>query len=590
MAEAIISPGVYMNENDQSVVTRGPISVGAAIVGPTVNGVPYVPTIVTSYSDYISKFGTTFDNGTGGNTEYFTSLTAKNYFENGGTTLLVTRITHAGTGSSALQSFASSSVLSSGSLTSSSFVLETLAWGSQMNNEGGNIVSGALPSGSSNNVRWEVSQVNYNQGTFTLIIRSGNDNNSQKNILETWNNLSMDVNQPNYISRVIGDSKPVYVYSESDRKGYIDYAGDYANASRYVRIASVPKAQYNTFDNNGKYIASLYSASLPAIGSGSVHGSFNGGVVDTSLSRNMFDNITSSVSNSQGFTTSDYAPAFDILSNTDEYKFNLLLTPGLFLGGGNSAINIGANNADPIALCEGRADALAIVDPVPFGGSITGTVSTANTSNSNYAATYWPWCQIYSSAMGKLVWVPASVVMGGVFAFNDTVAFPWFAPAGDTRGGIPNVVKTERKLPPSDRNTLYSGNVNPLAQFPGVGVVVSGQKTLQQKATALDRVNVRRLLISLKEYIGNVGRTLVFEPNTSATRNRFLNQVRPYLDNVVQKQGIYAYDVIMDETNNTADVIDRNELRGYVKIQPTRAAEFVILDFIIQPTGTSFEV
>jgi hypothetical protein len=587
MAEAIISPGVYTNENDQSAVSQGPVVVGAAIVGPTVNGVPYVPTIVTSYSDYIAKFGTTFENGTSGVAEYFTSIAVRNYFENGGNTMLVTRITHAGTGSTALSSFASASVPSSGAL-ATSLTLETLAWGAQMNNAGGTVVSGALPSGSAQNVRWEVSNVNYTQGTFTLLVRSGDDNNAQKNILETWTNLSMDVNQPNYVGRVIGDTKPVYTYSAVDGQGYIEYNGDFPNASRYIRVATVPEAQYNTFNNNGFYQADTYSSSLPAPGSGSVNGAFNGGIVDTNLSKIMFENIVSGVANAQGFTTADYAPALNLLSNTDEYMFNLLLTPGLFLAGGNAAINLGANNADPIALCEGRADALAVVDPVPYGSNIVTAATAANASNSSYGATYWPWCQVFSAPMGKLVWVPASVLMGGVFAFTDEVSAPWFAPAGITRGGIPNVIKVERKLSLNDRNTLYQDNVNPLATFPGEGVVVFGQKTLQQKATALDRVNVRRLLISLKNYIGAVGRSLVFEQNTAATRNRFLNQVNPYLDNVVQKQGLFAYKVVMDESNNTPDVVDRNQLIGQIYIQPTKTAEFVILDFTILPTGVEF--
>jgi hypothetical protein len=587
MAEAIISPGVYTNENDQSAVSQGPIVVGAAIVGPAVNGVPYVPTVVTSYSDYTSKFGTTFNNGTSGDTEYFTSIVARNYFENGGNTLLVTRITNAGTGSSALSSFASASVASSGSL-ATSFVLETLAWGAQMNNQGGTVVSGALPSGSAQNVRWEVSNVNYTNGTFTLLVRSGDDNNNQKNVLETWTNLSMDVNQPNYISRVIGDTKPVYTYSSTDGQGYVDYNGDFPNQSRYIRVATVPQAQYSTFNNNGTYQAATYSSSLPAPGSGSVNGAFNGGIVDTSLVRNMFENIISGVTNAQGFTSADFAPALSLLANTDEYQFNLLFTPGLFLAGGNSAINLGANNADPIAICEGRADALAVVDTVPYGGTIVGAATAANASNSSYAATYWPWCQVFSAPMGKLVWVPASVLMPGVFAFTDEVSAPWFAPAGVTRGGIPNVIKVERKLSLADRNTLYSDNVNPLATFPGEGVVVFGQKTLQQKASALDRVNVRRLLIQLKSFIGGIGRSLVFEQNTAVTRNRFLNQVNPYLDNVVQKQGLYAYKVVMDESNNTPDVVDRNQLIGQIYIQPTKTAEFVILDFTILPTGVEF--
>jgi phage tail sheath protein FI len=146
----------------------------------------------------------------------------------------------------------------------------------------------------------------------------------------------------------------------------------------------------------------------------------------------------------------------------------------------------------------------------------------------------------------------------------------------------------ERKLSQSDRDTLYLGKINPLATFPGSGVVAYGQKTLQTKASALDRVNVRRLLINLKNFIGDQANSLVFEQNTIATRNRFLAAVNPYLETVVQRQGLYAYRVVMDDTNNTADVIDRNQLVGQIFIQPAKTAEFIVLDFVVQPTGATF--
>jgi len=178
--------------------------------------------------------------------------------------------------------------------------------------------------------------------------------------------------------------------------------------------------------------------------------------------------------------------------------------------------------------------------------------------------------------------------MGGVLAFNDAVSAEWFAPAGLVRGGIPGVSRVERKLSQSDRDTLYLGKVNPLATFPGSGVVAYGQKTLQTKASELDRVNVRRLLINLKSFIGGQANNLVFEQNTITTRNRFLSAVNPYLETVVQRQGLYAYRVVMDDSNNTADVIDRNQLIGQIYIQPTKTAEFIVLDFVVQPTGATF--
>jgi phage tail sheath protein FI len=231
---------------------------------------------------------------------------------------------------------------------------------------------------------------------------------------------------------------------------------------------------------------------------------------------------------------------------------------------------------------------MAIADMVNYGAPISTVSSAANSYDSSYGATYWPWVQVLSQETGKLVFVPASTIMTGVYAYNDKVAETWFAPAGFNRGGLAGVIQAERKLSPSDRDNLYINKVNPLATFPGQGVVAFGQKTLQTKASALDRVNVRRLLITLKRYIGNIADNLVFEQNTATTRNRFLNQVNPYLETVQQKQGLYAYKVVMDESNNTAETIDRNQLVGAIYLQPTKTAEFIILDFNITPTGVQF--
>jgi phage tail sheath protein FI len=175
-----------------------------------------------------------------------------------------------------------------------------------------------------------------------------------------------------------------------------------------------------------------------------------------------------------------------------------------------------------------------------------------------------------------------------VYAYNDKVAAPWFAPAGINRGGLGNVLKAKLKLSQGNRDELYENNINPIATFPKTGVSVFGQKTLQKGASALDRVNVRRLLIELKAYISQIADTLVFEQNTITTRNNFISRVNPYLEAIQQKQGLYAFKVIMDETINTPDIIDRNQLVGQIYIQPARTAEFIALDFILQPTGASF--
>jgi len=574
MGEKILSPGVFQNESDQSLVQRGIVGSATAIVGPTVLGQPYVPTYVTSYSEYVSKFGESFKSGSY-YYEYFTSLTAKDFFQNGGQTLLVTRIIN-GSGSATVSTYASASVRSILHPDSSSFVLETLAWGDILNNVGP-IVSGALESGSASNVRWEITNVNTSSGVFNLAIRLGNDNTAQPNYIETWPNLSLDPALPNFISRVIGDIKPVY-REDSNFVPYIDFTGSYANASQYVRVKSVNNIQVDSIDNNGNFKSGSYATGLPQAGSGSLAGAFAGGIAATSTQALMNEAITTS--NIQGFSPVNYISAFNLLSNQDEYRFNVLLAPGISLD--NSAAST------MISTCEGRGDAIAVLDTKIYGANITSAANAAAGQSSNYATTYWPWVQLFSSTLGKSVWCPPTTVIGGVYAFNDQVAASWFAPAGLNRGGVPSVLRAERKLSQNDRDLLYQANVNPLATFPGEGVVVFGQKTLQKKSTALDRVNVRRLLIALKDYIGQVGNNLVFEQNTNVTRNRFLSQVNPYLESVVQRQGLYAYKVVMDDSNNTPDVIDRNQLVGQIYIQPTKTAEFIILNFNVQPTGATF--
>jgi phage tail sheath protein FI len=547
MAETLLSPGVLTRENDQSQITQGPITAGAAIIGPTVSGPVRIPTLVTSYSDYLNKFGGSFISG-GASYEYLTSISAYNYFQQGGTTLLVTRAV------SGVFAPASSSIVASGSITA--FTLETLSSGIIMNNTGSEI-SSSLVSGSSVNVRWEVVNPNTGSGTFNLLIRRGDDNINSKVVLEQWTGLSLDPNQPNYIEAVIGNQ------SISTANGYTQITGDYANKSRYVRIKSVSLTTPNYFDNNGNPVSS-YISSIPLAASGS----FGGGAGTNS--------------GVYGLSNSDYTSSITLLGNTDEFKFNIITTPGITATAGNTVLTSLTNMASD------RGDCIAIVDMSAFGDSVNTVISNATSIDSSYAATYYPWVQISAPNTGKLTWVPPSTIIPSVYAYNDRVGAPWFAPAGFTRGGL-SVVQAERKLSPTDRDTLYAGKVNSLATFPGQGVVAYGQKTLQKKASALDRVNVRRLLIELKSYIGQIANGLVFEQNTAATRNRFLRQVNPYLDSIQQRQGLFAYKVVMDDSNNTAEVIDRNQLVGQIFIQPTRTAEFIILDFNVTPTGASFE-
>ena len=574
MAETLISPGVLARENDSSFVSQRPVTVGAAIIGPTVKGPVEIPTIVTTYNEYVNKFGTTFSSGSANNSDtytYFTSIAAYNYFVNGGQSLLVARVV---TGS---YTSATSSLITTGSggptTGLSPFVLSTISEGTIMNSTSTETTNNVLPSGSLDNVRWQIVNADSGSGTFNLLIRRGDDTSLQPVILETWTGLTLDPNSPNYISRVIGDQ--VQNYNSTNIQ--IETTGSFANRSNYIYVSAVNYTTYNFFDNNG-VAKPQYTGSIPVNQSGSF-----GSAIGTVKGGAKFYDLISDT-DTQGLTAGCYSNMVNLLANTDDYKFNVLLTPGLIDG---FASHVGTVSTI-ITNTQNRGDNIYILDPVGYGSTVSSAVSTAATRNTSYAAEYWPWCQVVDPASGELVWVPASTVIGGVYAYNDSVSEPWFAPAGINRGGLSQVVRAEQKLSSTQRDTLYTGRVNPIATFPGQGVVVYGQKTLQVKASALDRVNVRRLLISLKSYISQVANNLVFESNTIATRNNFLAQVNPYLTSVQQRQGLYAFKVIMDDTNNTPDVIDRNELIGQIYLQPTKTAEFIYLDFNLTPTGATF--
>ena len=573
MAETLISPGVLARENDQSQVTSQPITVGASIIGPTVKGPVEIPTIVTSYSQYQSTFGTTFLSSSGVYT-YFTSIAAYNYFNNGGQSLLVSRVVSA---SATWASAVSTAISSSTQATSQpAFVLETLSEGIIMNNSGALDSSGALVSGSPDNIRWQIVNPNTSSGTFDLLIRQGNDNTNNQIVLETWTNLSLDPTVGNFVAAVIGDT----VQNYNSTLNQITISGSYTNQSRYVRVKSVNNLTPFYFDNNG-VAKSQYTASIPLAASGSFTGATGDPVA--APGNKYYNEIIAGVTNVQGLVSGDYSNMVALLANQDDYRFNVMLTPGLIDSGAFTT-----TVTSIISNTQNRGDSIYVVDQNPYNSTVGNAVTAASTRNTSYAATYWPWVQTVDPDSGARVFVPASTMIGGVYAYNDNVSEPWFAPAGINRGGFSNVIRAEQKLPQSSRDSLYSGKVNPIATFPGTGVVVYGQKTLQTQASALDRVNVRRLLIALKSYISQVANNLVFEQNTASTRNQFLSQVNPYLESVQQRQGLYAFKVIMDDSNNTPDVIDRNQLVGQIYIQPTKTAEFIYLDFNILPTGATF--
>ena len=517
-------------------------------------------------------------------------------------------------------------------------------------------------------------------GSFTLLVREYGDTDQRPVVLESFANLNLDPDSPNYISRRIGDR-----YKTVSDLGVVTINGDYDNVSQYIYVEpvddvknkaitpsvkpfgfdayvqpisssySVPTASFvdqlteirgafnkkayygfdfsSTSDNvnllkpladgtvqisgddfnlDESFIhpsASATDANSSITGGASISGSTFAGVDisnflkfsvglqggydgnDPAITKKTGANILPtnvfgldcSTANSNGAVA--YIKALNTINNPDELDVNLIVAPGITVADHSAVTN------KMIEVAEDRGDCFTLIDPVVQGNTLGAAVSAISNASldTNYAGTYWPWVKILDTDRNKPVWVPPSVVLPRVYANSDNVAYEWFAPAGLNRGGISEAIDIETKLQQSDRDDLYDNRINPIASFPNQGICVWGQKTLQAKPSALDRVNVRRLLIALKKFIASSSRYLVFENNTTETRQRFLNIVSPYLETVKSRQGLFAYRVVMDETNNTPDVIDRNQMYGQIYIQPAKAAEFIILDFNILPTGATFD-
>ena len=283
-----------------------------------------------------------------------------------------------------------------------------------------------------------------------------------------------------------------------------------------------------------------------------------------------------------GYTA--YKKALDILSNQDEYDINMLAMPGVIY-----SIH-SATAAAGIDMVEERGDAFFVMDLCDAKKTVNAAVSAVSGLDSSHTAVYYPWVKVLDTSINKPVLVPPSVVVPGAIAKSDQIGQgEWFAPAGLNRGVLGTVIEAQTRLNQSERDRLYNDKINPIASFPGISnPVIWGQKTLQARATALDRINVRRLLIAVKKFIASSSKYLVFEANTTKTRQRFLNIANPYLESIQQRQGLFAFRVVMDGSNNTPDVIDRNQLVGGIYLQPTKTAEFIVLDFNILPTGATF--
>jgi len=700
MAEKIVSPGVFTQERDLSFLPQGVAEIGAVFVGPTIKGPVLKPTQISSFNEFIQKFGPLTEKS-------YLPYAVQAYLKDAPNATIVRLAPTSSTAASIDYTYFTLHTLSEGSVSNYELKAEVFATRS----------AGEVPGSKFGDFSIRIRrQDTTDNGTGATYFGSNiEDTPARPNIVEQFYNCNLDPTSPNFVARVIGDR-----YAELDVTGStarLKYSGDYPNKSAYVRV-SIPQqtldtlseltegfANYNlpigvsTFDGgtggggitgvldgtNLVYRTATSSSSTtftPTITTGSlvVSGSiptylttspytgyinsitaisFSGASVSNSpllsgstrvgvISGNSIISssftvatgtgtitfltasgqttykftsgsvlsgtnlhiifYTSSINtgpggnndiktgkdivatNTQGLNCSSttstgtvlYKTAFEILSNQDEFDMNMIVTPGVIYGTHTNVNDLAKD------LCEDRGDTFYVMDGGTINSSVTNVVSNVRNLDTNYVATYHPWVKILDVDKNKPIWVPPSVVLPGVIAFNDQVAAEWYAPAGLNRGGLPNVIDVKTRLTHAERDDLYVGRVNPIATFPSQGATVFGQKTLQARPSALDRINVRRLLIAVKKFIASSSRYLVFEQNTAATRNRFLSIVNPYLESIQQRNGLYAFRVVMDDTNNTVDMIDRNMLKGDIFLQPTRTAEFIVLDFTVLPTGAVF--
>ena len=315
--------------------------------------------------------------------------------------------------------------------------------------------------------------------------------------------------------------------------------------------------------------------------------------------RNSYMSTSTEVANSTYFSLKK---AIDIAADKDFIEFDLAAMPGITNDSLNSRL---------LTACEERADAMAILD-IRGGykpphennsletanlGSVEETVTVLKdlNLNSSYGCAFYPFVKIRDDVANSILYVPPSVVALGTMSSAQRKSAVWFAPAGFTRGGLSEgsaglpVLGVRERLTSAERDRLYDANINPIASFPSEGIVIFGQKTLQVTRSALDRINVRRLLIFVKKEVSRIASRLLFDQNVQQTWDRFTGQVIPFLEGVQSGLGLTDFRVILDSDTTTPDLVDRNIMYAKIFLKPARAIEFIALDFIITRSGASFD-
>ena len=488
-----------------------------------------------------------------------------------------------------------------------------------------------------------IENINTANTTFYIVVRDYADTNASQIVLERFAKCTMDPTSDDYILKQIGDSRDetgnfklvsgyIYIEAESgDHTGLVPYGWNgttIPSATTFASFAgsavfpqySCTTAYATTTSISRQYLGLDYVNTDPdllMIGNGSAWDKDLGGQARKGFHLNSGANTTLYATGPSAITSyatthakflvpvfggrdgwvysaatrdlltndptasqiTQWDAALDTLRNPEEYDINLLAVPGVDL-----TCSIGTYAQE---LAEERADCLYIGD-MPSGKTSSSQAAAVTLPDSSYACTYWPYVKIYDSDNSQDVYIPPTPQALEALAYTDSAAFPWYAPAGMNRGLLTDVIRAQYRLTAADRETLYNAKINPIATFPGQGITIWGQKTLQTRPTALDRINVRRMMLYIEKVIAGASKYLVFEQNDVNTWNRFKGMVQPIMDIVKINRGLYDFRVIMDETTNTPDMIDRNQMVGQIYVKPTKTAEAILVNFNILASGAEF--
>jgi len=401
-----------------------------------------------------------------------------------------------------------------------------------------------------------------------------------------------DVSLYETLSDTFGATSSLNAYYTSGSRAYIGYTGYEAEYGGYSLSSTGSNTYKNTLDEGfRKFTVPMF-------------GGFNG--IDISQVEPFNNNILDGKTAQTSYAYNSVLNAVESVQDPESVDMNLLAAPGITNTGITDKI---------IQVCRERGDALGVIDIVggyqpkadrsaastrDYDSTARGSVSTTVTNmktrqiNNSYGAAYYPYVKVRDPRTGRQFFAPPSVAAIGTYSFSQALTDVWFAPAGFVRGGLSDgvaglpVVGVSERLTSKERDQLYEVGVNPIASFPSEGIVVFGQKTLQATPSALDRVNVRRLLIHLKKGISIISSTVLFDPNLAVTWDRFKASVEPFLENIKSRLGLMDYRVVLDSSTTTPDMVDRNIMYAKIFIKPARAIEFIAIDFIITNSGASF--